>query len=85
VTVIFFASALPGLRKRLARKASGKKINWSDVCSSKLSDVSVDRCVRPVLFENSLRKWFNIAKADIPIIVSPYGLRRERESAYAAE
>jgi hypothetical protein len=35
--------------------------------------------------DNRLSERLNVAKPHILIIVSPYGLRRERESAYAAE
>jgi hypothetical protein len=61
-TVIIVASAFPGEAVRLAREASGNKVNWSIVVSFQCVDVVADWHVRPVFLEHSLRVVFTLAE-----------------------
>ena len=76
------AAALAGKTKGLAGKTSCDKVGWG---GCELFDIAIDGCVRPMLFNNRLRKRLVVAKAYVVVLLAPDRLGRECEAPDAGE
>lgn len=86
VATVFRTSSFPGIGKRLAGEASREEegpLSFALGVGSKLSDVSIDLGLRPMLAKHGLAKGINLAEDMLDVGPCPFS--RESEATNATE